>query len=95
MPKNSRRFLGGCSWDEYCYCCGLPFSFGFDLENKYLADGREITSEEKKVISGKAAQVERAAKWILESVGLDSYNNVIFNLNSGGDIGEIFMKKLY
>lgn len=92
MP--SRRQVAGGSWDEYCYCCGLPYNFGFDLEDERLSDGTKLSAEQKSLISGKAASVEKASTWLTNSIGLDSYNKVIFELGPGGDIGDMFMKKV-
>ena len=71
MPK------GGGSWDEYCYCCGLPFSYDYPEGN---ANTRKV------------AEVEKCVSWIHTSVGLDSFHNVLFELGRGSDMGEMRMK---
>jgi hypothetical protein len=95
MPRNSKYHIGGGSWDEYCYCCGLPFMFGFEAENRNLADGSKLSEEQYKQVSGKEAELEKTTKWILKSIGLDSHNKVIFELGRGGDIGHMFMEKVH
>jgi hypothetical protein len=85
---------GGGSWDEYCYCCGLPFMFNFDPDNIYLSDGSELSEAQQRQVSGKTDALEKSTKWILNSIGLDSYNKVIFTLGRGGDIGEIVIDKI-
>lgn len=93
MP--SRRQAAGGSWDEYCYCCGLPYNVGFDLDDVRLSDGTKLTAEQKTQISGKADAVMKATTWLSNSIGLDSYNKVLFELGPGGDIGDMFMKKIH
>lgn len=93
MP--SRRQVAGGSWDEYCYCCGLPFGYGFDPENNSLSDGTKLTAEQKAIISGKMGAVEASSQWLSSSIGLDSFNKVIFELGNGGDIGDMFMKTVH
>jgi len=93
MP--SRRQVAGGSWDEYCYCCGLPFGYGFDPESTNLSNGTKLTAEQKAIISGKMASVEESTHWLSTSIGLDSFNKVIFELGNGGDIGDMFMKTVH
>jgi hypothetical protein len=76
---------GGGSWDEYCYCCGLPFYSG----NSYLAED----SADKKKILDKAKSMKSQLKWLEKSIGLDSTNNLLFALGTGGDTGDMEMDK--
>jgi len=77
---------GGGSWDEYCYCCGLPFSYDFDPEE------HTNTKSTKKFLVEKNKEVEKCVAWIHTSIGLDSFHNAIFDLGRGSDMGEMRMK---
>jgi len=87
---------GAGSWDGCCYCCSLPFSahdFSVDEDNYSLLEGRRLNKQELARIESEGPVIAERTKWLNESVGLDSYHNVKFNLESGGDSGDMFMSK--
>jgi len=94
LNKRLARHTGGGSWDEYCYCCGLPFSVGLNEDDVYLSDGSKATAAQQKTIAEKAKSIEKVASWLKSNVGLDSTNNVIFELGGGFDMGEMMMNKV-
>jgi hypothetical protein len=83
------QYSGGGSWDEYCYCCGLPF-YPVVL---HLDEDPSITSEDKRKIQDKASSIKKQIKWLEKSIGLDSTNNLLFALGTGGDTGDMTMDK--
>ena len=97
MPKaykRGNRHAGGGSWDEYCYCCGLPFTFSLSEDDMYLSDGTKLTSAGQRTIADKAKSLEKVAGWLKSNIGLDSTNNVIFELGGSFDMGEMMMNKV-
>lgn len=94
LNKRLARYTGGGSWDEYCYCCGLPFAVGLNDDDVYLSDGSKATAAQQKTIAEKAKSIEKVASWLTSNVGLDSTNNVLFELGGGFDMGEMMMKKV-
>ena len=85
---------GAGSWDEYCYCCGLPFGTHYYSieEDKYsLLEERKLTKAELKEIKEEGPRVTALMKWLNNSIGLDSHHNLIFNLQGGGDSGNMLM----
>jgi len=91
MPT-SKKMRGAGSWDEYCYCCGLPFSFGYDSENIYLSSGKPNASALHTILE-KGEQVGKSIQWITNNIGLDSSNNLLFELGRGSDMGNMLIKK--
>ena len=87
---------GAGSWDEYCYCCGLPFSkpsLTSKEHNYSLLEDRKLSKNELNQINSEGPSIESLTGWLNESIGLASYHNLRFNLNNGGDTGDMFMSK--
>lgn len=85
---------GGGSWDEYCYCCGLPFGthyYSVEEDNYSILEERKLTKEELKEIKAEGPTVTAMTKWLSKSIGLDSHHNLIFNIEGGGDSGNLLM----
>jgi hypothetical protein len=85
---------GGGSWDEYCYCCGLPFDthyYSVEEDNYSFLEERKLTKDELKEIKAEGPTVTALTKWLRESIGLDSHHNLIFDLQGGGDSGNMLM----
>lgn len=85
---------GGGSWDEYCYCCGLPFDthyYSVEEDNYSLLEERKLTKDELKEIKAEGPKVTALTKWLRNSIGLDSHHNLIFNIEGGGDSGNMLM----
>ena len=85
---------GAGSWDEYCYCCGLPFSthyFDPEDDNYSVVEERKLTKDELKEIKEEGPRVTALTKWLNTSIGLDSHHNLIFDLQGGGDSGNMIM----
>ena len=95
MPKGKQAKRGGGSWDECCYCCGLPFSYEFDSENIYIPEGKENkenNQSQRAILVEKSKEVEKSISWLHTSIGLDSFHDTIFELGRGSDMGEMRMK---
>jgi hypothetical protein len=87
------RQVGGGSWDEYCYCCGLPFtSHTFEDDTYSLVHDRPLNQAELDILKENAKVIEPELHWLNSSIGLDSHHKMIFNLKSGGDMGDMFME---
>lgn len=85
---------GAGSWDEYCYCCGLPFGthyYSVEEDNYSMLEERKLTKEELKEIKAEGPTVTAMTKWLSKSIGLDSHHNLIFNIEGGGDSGNLLM----
>ena len=85
---------GAGSWDEYCYCCGLPFGthyYSVEEDNYSLLEERKLTKAELKEIKEEGPRVTALMKWLNNSIGLDSHHKLIFNLQGGGDSGNMLM----
>jgi len=85
---------GAGSWDEYCYCCGLPFGthyYSVEEDNYSLVEERKLTKAELKEIKEEGPRVTALMQWLNTSIGLDSHHNLIFNLMGGGDSGNMLM----
>jgi hypothetical protein len=102
MPASKKLQYGGGSRQEYCFCCGFPF-VGFhhetSPENIFISpngsnDYRKLTEAEREKIAAKSAIVEKQTAWLGKSIGLDSVNNIIFDLGPGADNGYMFLEPL-
>jgi hypothetical protein len=85
---------GAGSWDEYCYCCGLPFSphyFEPEEDIYSLVEERKLTKGELKEVKAEGPRVTALTQWLNKSIGLDSQHNLIFNIEGGGDSGNMIM----
>lgn len=91
MPKGKQTKRGGGSWDEYCYCCGLPFSYDFDPET-YISENNTNKTNQRTILAEKNMEVETSIAWLHTSIGLDSFHDMIFELGRGSDMGEMRMK---
>jgi hypothetical protein len=86
---------GGGSWEEYCYCCGLPFYFGgFDIYRmNEISDDPEVEAALKKEILANAKALKGKVQWLEKSNGFDSEKDLIFSLGIGSDSGNVEMEK--
>jgi hypothetical protein len=91
---NSYIMKGGGSWDEYCYCCGLPFGihhYSVEEDTYSLVEERKLIKAELKEIKETGPKITELMQWLNTSIGLDSHHNLIFKLKGGGDSGNMLM----